>query len=309
MGPTTAGPLPPALRHHRRRFVARWGAVDQVAFALLVPGAGVGHGLPGQVPRRLAPALRSRRTGVTRKSQRGGGMGESRVLLRVALETATQAVGGLQQAAVCGTRKTTHVPRPLHPPGGPKQPSTDLVQRRRSPFPLPRPDRRRPTQNCRSVRRRILAALFASRVAERILAYPPLWLVGQPTKGRVARTLPHPSWPRTANAENHEDDSRMDHAIDRHRRDALPALRQYKAGTHRDAANTSDVHQPKTCLDRYLMNCPPRPASSQQKPRRRQIASVVRARVEKCRIRPSRRRKSDPERTAIGTEKAQRHYC
>jgi hypothetical protein len=50
------------------------------------------------------------------------------------------------------------------------------------------------------------------------------------------------------------------------------------------------------------------PATSQQKPRRRRIASLVRTLVEKHRIRPSGQRKFDPESTDIDTASAQRDY-
>jgi len=45
-----------------------------------------------------------------------------------------------------------------------------------------------------------------------------------------------------------------------------------------------------------------------KKPRRRRIAPLVRAGVEKLRIRPSRQRKFDPERTANDTANPQRDY-
>src|ERR1019366_1971608 len=146
------------------------------------------------------------------------------MLLRVAVEAASQAVGGLQQGAVRGTAKITRLPRSLYAPGGPEQLALDLVRRRRGLLPLSRSGRRRSTQDSGLVGGRLLAALFAARAAEGIFTYPPLWSAGEPTQRRVAEALPHSAGQRPTRAGRAEDDGGVDPANPGHRRELLSAV-------------------------------------------------------------------------------------
>src|ERR1035441_4374536 len=122
------------------------------------------HSVPALVSRIFTESIRCRQTAVLRCL---GFLARSEGFCPLYRPRQKLRMGGLRQAALCGTRAGARLCGPLYPPRGPLQQPAAGYRKRPGPFPVEELSGQRPHPNDDFIGRRVHPAVLTACVAER----------------------------------------------------------------------------------------------------------------------------------------------